>query len=236
MSECRPTFAHSARSLRLSAYSVDHSLLAHRCRCAQRSDGSCDRTAELAVFHDTPGLRRSGRPSGVGTRSLPAPIAGLAVTVSPAVRRPSSCAAPHQTAASTPVPADSDQQQCQSPPERLVRQRSDHRIAGRALTCAASACPSGCTTRHASTARLGSKRCPVTCRPSSSSRQNVVTSRRRRWRQPCRGLPDGRVRNSHHPEASTPTPATTRSPRQPALHPQLRRAGFSPASGDLRFS
>ena len=83
---------------------------------------------------------------------------------------------PHVSAAVAAVAADRHQQDGRSPPERLVRQLADDRVARDTLAAAAVAPVVRSTTRHASTARSGSRRCPVTTSPSSSSRQNMVRS------------------------------------------------------------
>ena len=85
--------------------------------------------------------------------------------------------APHVPAPGAPVAADRDLQRRRPPPQRLVRQPPDHACPAAApRSRSGGTTASGSTTRQASTARSGSSRCPVTSRPSSSSRQNVVRS------------------------------------------------------------
>ena len=110
------------------------------------------------------------RPSQPATRELRARLGGA-----------TGVPLPHVSAAGAAVPPDRDQQRgrpptrtgsCASRRVTLSRgapsqpQRRHHR----------SSDPSDGTTWQASTAQPGSRRCPVTSRPSSSSRQNVVRS------------------------------------------------------------
>ena len=131
---------------------------------------------------------------------------------------------PHVTAAGAPVAADRHQQRSS------VATRTARAPAG------GSRCPAATlrhrtggttgrrsTTRQASTARSGSRRCPTTRRPSSSRRQNVVRS--------------GRAKSSvNHVEVfrmggvgtsilgrPRPSPGID----APALHPQFGRAGIA---------
>ena len=141
--------------------------------------------------------------------------------------------APHMGAAGARVATDRHDQRRGSPPERLVSQAAGHGVAGDAFAAAASTPPfigtsEASTTRQASTARLGSRRWPVTTRPSSSRRQKVVRSA---VSNPASGraatVASGmsrssgwRRRNLHPRETSTPT-RSTRTRRGP----RRRRAG-----------
>ena len=140
------------------------------------------RTASLAVFHAT--AEALGDP---GDGQVLAPRSPSSAHRSP--RRDSfargsaagaGVLAPHVPAAGAPVAAHRD------PAASSVATRTARApTAGSRCHAAAPSQPhrrhhwSGSTTRHASTARSGSSRCPVTSRPSSSRRQNVVRSGRR---------------------------------------------------------
>lgn len=86
--------------------------------------------------------------------------------------------ATHVPAVDTPVPADRVLEDLGTTAQRLVRQLPGHRVPRQALKPATSAPPvdqiAGLDDPTASTERSGSSRCPVTFRPSSSSRQIVV--------------------------------------------------------------
>ena len=145
----------------------------NRCGSSISTRWPSARTASLAVFHDDP--KALGDPGDRQVLTHDAPPAPTAARRGTASARGSAAAAgvlpPHMPAAGAPVAADRDQQRS-SVATRTVR-----------APAAASRCPagdpsqphrrhqsSGSTTRQASTARSGSSRCPVTCRPSSSSR------------------------------------------------------------------
>ncbi len=83
---------------------------------------------------------------------------------------------PDVTALDAPIPAEPDQQRRRTPPERLMREPADHGVPGRPSHPQRRHHPSSATTRHASTVRSGSIRCPTTRNPRPSRRVNVVKS------------------------------------------------------------
>ncbi len=138
------------------------------------------RTASLAVFHDDRrGLRRRGPRSGAGTRCLQRPPQPAARQLRPRLGGRAGVLAPHVPAAGAAVAADRDQQRRRSPPERLVRQPPGHGVPRRRPRIR-----SGGTSRRARRPGTPAPRDqapaagPVTSRPSSSSRQNMVRSGR----------------------------------------------------------
>ena len=83
---------------------------------------------------------------------------------------------PHLTAATATVTAHHHQQDRRPPPHRFVRQPARHRVPRHALPPQRRHTGRPPTTRHANTARSGSRNWPVTRNPSPSKRANVVTS------------------------------------------------------------
>ena len=147
----------------------------------------------------------------------PQPAAGQ---LRPRLRRLARVLPPHMPASGAAVAADRHLQRGRSPAERLVRQPADHGVAGTPWQPHRRHQSSGSTTRQASTARSGSRRCPVTTSPSSSSRQNTVRSGQPKPASGVasarRGLPDGECGNFHLRETSTPTRPATRRPATPS--------------------
>ena len=168
-----------------------------RCGSSIRTRLPSARTVSLAVFQATPSPSgRRMRRSGAGARCLRAPTADHAASCPPLSSQAASCAT--QPAAGAPIATDRDHQRGRPPnpaarapdagsPCRAaiprIRQRRHH----------LSSDPSGSTTRQAKTARSGSNRCPVTSRPSSSSRQNTVRSGQAK---PAPGVASGTSRSS----------------------------------------
>ncbi len=107
---------------------------------------------------------------------LQRPVQGPPRELPPRLGRPAGVLTPHVPAAGAAVAADRHDQDGGPPTQRLVGEASGHRVAGEALAAAPPTPWSSSMTRQASTARSGSKRCPVTSSPSSSRRQNVVRS------------------------------------------------------------
>jgi hypothetical protein len=83
---------------------------------------------------------------------------------------------PHMPTAGAAITAQPDQQPRGSPPERLVRQPTQHGVTRDAFTAAAPAPAVRFDDPAGQERRSGSSRCAVTSNPSSSSRQNVVRS------------------------------------------------------------
>ena len=135
-------------------------------------------TASFAVFHARPSPSATRPRSGTGPPALPAPTAGPPRQLRPRLGHPAGVLAPHMSAAGAPVTADVTTKVMGRQPSgscasrRVTVSRGDpsqpHRRHLR----------SGSTTQQASTARSGSSHCPVTSRPSVSSRANVVRSGR----------------------------------------------------------
>ena len=139
--------------------------------------------------------------------------------------------APHVRTAGAPVAADRDQQRRRPPAQRLVRQPPGHRVPGHAPGSRSAG-----TTDQARPPGTPappdpeSSRWPVTSKPSSSRRANVVRSgQAKRSVRHVEVFLTGRCENSHHRKTSTPTQAATRPTR---LHPALRRATLVAPVGD----
>ena len=133
------------------------------------------RTAALAVFQATP--------SALATRVTVRCWQTIATSAQRTERQPGSwlrgladVLAPDVPAAGAPVAVDRDEQRRGSPPERLVRQRAGDAISRGALAAAPPAPPVGCGDPAGKQRPAGSSCWPVTSRPRSSSRQNVVRS------------------------------------------------------------
>jgi hypothetical protein len=179
-------------------------------RCSTRRQALGRRSDVQVLTHDR--LQRPGQ----STTRQPGPRLGGAAGV----------LAPHMPTPGAPVPADRHQQGGRSPAQRLVRQLprdgvpgSSHTPQRRHQTLVPS---SASRTRHARTARSGSRRWPTTTRPSSSRRLNVPRSGQPKVASGTSRFPDGRPRNRHPRKTSTPTPVPTRQPpSNQRLHPQL---------------
>lgn len=119
---------------------------------------------------------------------------------------------PDLPAAGALVTADAEQQRCGPVAERLIHEPTNLRVPRHAFRAALPAHESSSTTRHSSTARSGSSRCPTATRPRSSRRQNVVRSGRAKvgW-DTSRSFGMVSVGTSILRETSTPTRPPTRS-------------------------
>ena len=135
----------------------------------------------------------------------------------PRLGRPGRVLAPHVPAPGAPVAPDRHLERGRAPAQRLVGQPPLDGVAGRLRSRSGDTTGPGSATRQASTARSGSSRWPVTSRPSSSRRQNVVRSGQAKVTSDKSRSSGWSVWNLHLQETSTPT----RPHPLPPLHPQL---------------